>query len=243
MRERQGAGGAWATSGKLRVGQDLGVNLQAKFEELNYYTIQFNLLIAAGKDPDQLVKPLAEINWITKGVKVRRLVSIVNGLAVSGNAETCNLKMYDWGALSLGSYEYDVSAQITKGGSRAVNTNLPPQLYTNSTNSPDDPLPRNNLSSSILLASGGGVYRHLVPPDCGIQSTWFSARAQAAGNVPTGTDLTIQQVSGPGGVLLQAYDANSKDLWIPLASNATEVRYLNNSAFNIIITPIWGIEG
>lgn len=237
---------AWSASGDLLVGGSEGYTLQADFDTPDVYTIQFSITPPRSNEvgPSQLIKPQADIFWSVEGNFVRRIVSVVEGNAISGAGQGVKVKVYDWGAVAdpftFPTVRYQVSTQVVRG-TRAANTNLPPVLNTIS--NAGDPNVRINFSSAILL-NPGGTYTHLVLPHAGIQAVYFEARTNNPVDPPLQqNDLIVEQAVALIGTPMATYNYEAHGRWIPLYAGTTEVRYTNNGPVPLLVAPLWGVEG
>lgn len=230
----------WQGSGNLLVGSTTqDVTFQADFrEKVGYYTVQFNLAVPAGTDPNQVIIPRAELTWSVEGGSfVRRLVNLGLGNAISGTGQAVRVRMFDYSTLSVpGPIEYFVSAQVTPG-TRPNGMRAP--IFTSRTNGAD--LDARGLPSSfgMLAASTATV---AIPQNAGINSMLVNARTFD----PTDPPLTQQSLHftiQTGSVNLDGWNYDACGLWFPVAPSATALFVENASAANVLITPTWGVEG
>lgn len=219
----------WSASGNLIGFRSNAVTLQARFKRIDSYTIQFGL---SGVSTAVYIQTLAEIFWRVEGNEVRRLISVLNGSAISGTAEGVRIKITDFtGVLGVGS-TYVASCQITPGLRGA--SSQPPFLEI------DNNLSRGS-SPRQLVAGGGGSTNFNVPQDAGINSVLISFASVTPGTTIPDGDVSITQIVGA--VTTKSYDGAIKGLWIPLSPGCTDILVTNANAIDIAVTMSWGVEG
>lgn len=251
--------GGWSRSGELQVGGptfggDPGVNLQVDFygykvDDLGHtktdprqrpasiYTVEINVdtLRIPRNDPDLLasphvhVNPIATIDFSTEGNTVRREVSCVNGVSISGVCDHINVLVRDFStdsaldAVAPGTdLSYTVAILVTPGTRPARHS--PPYLAT-------------SVSGSLAAATvaGGGTTLIAIPPDAGaITICAFS----------NGDGIPVIEQRDFGGAVLAAYDPSFPE-FVPLIPQAQSIALRNTGAAltNEQMTVIFGIDG
>lgn len=210
---------AWSRVGTLVTTQGKPnrriVSLSKTFPHPGTYTLQFHLKPA---DPDshQIIECEAVITWGAGGNTVRRVVTVVDGLSITGIADSVRVVMRDVSSV-LGSSgdKYVVSVQIAPG---TRPTTQPPLLYP-------------PLSSNPQTVAAGGSADFNVPQDSGCISVCViagnaSAVAPAA-SIPEQEACVIQSIIGFG-VILKKYDARMFE-FVPLSPGCRVVRFSNLS--------------
>lgn len=222
----------WSNSGKLHPGSTKGVKLQKKFPEENVYTIQFAVTgLATGAIPNIV----ADIRWTVAGNFVKRRVSVLNGMALTGTAGAVDVVVRD-ASLSPSAREYTVTIMVARG---ARGESMQPPIY-----------------SPIITASGGaqGIGSIIVAPssvetftpplDIGVISM-FTTAAWNDLQDPTpinNSDLVVRQFSPSA---LRQYDARNA-IWVPTIPNLTDLNFANNTAApagGAVFSVAFGIEG
>lgn len=231
----------WQGAGDLLVGSTTqDVTFQADFrEKVGYYTVQFNLSIPSGVDPDQLILPRAELTWSVEGGSfVRRLVNLGLGNAISGTGQAVRVRMFDYSILSPGPtpISYFVSAQVTPG--TRPNGVHPPILTSRTLGTDLDA--RGQQASFGILA--GGTATVAIPQNAGINALIVNARTFNPADPPL-TQQSIHFTVQAGTSNLDGWNYDGCNIWYPVAPAATELFIENASAANVLITPTWGIEG
>jgi hypothetical protein len=213
----------WAQSGPLVTqSKEPAVYLQARFDLPGVYTVQFGVNAPPGAPFAYQLE--GEILWIVNGNPIRRVVSPMHGMSVTGWADTVRVTLRDASipTLEAESNEY-VGVINTAPGPRPAQSQPPtlrawPQAQTL------------GASASVEIP---------VPAHSGVISFRLSV-SNVVGSAPalvtfTDTNSTIYDqvpvVAGPS-------------LFIPIPSGATEVVIQNTDTANpIIVSGLWGIDG
>ena len=218
----------WSASGTLLCGGNKGVVLAANLKTTTAYTLQFYTSgIAAGVTN---TFTLAEITWSVKGNSVRRLVSVINGMAVSGMGEGVNVKIYDWSNAGLTPSTYVASVLLAPG---VRGTSQRPFLEI------DNDFVRGSLPSQNVGALGTGTLN--VPLDAGVNSVLLSAGVGSFTAIADDNVVFLQATASNQTLKQMTY--KEVGLWIPLSPACTKIIVANNIAKTLIVTPSWGIEG
>lgn len=245
----------WSQTGEMVVGGNAKVTLQADFDVPSYYTVQFNIIPPADlqiPDPLQQLNVYAEITWNVSGNSVRRIISVGDGISISGTGQGCRVKVFDNSTLRTpgATFRYQVTCQISPD-TRASNTNAPPTLWTQPQDDGfelvyADPLSTRNVNVSNVLIAAGNVRAFDVPDDAGVNGMFFQVQnfSNPANGVPDGS-LLIRQRQSESGTLIQSHnDASSRNIWIPIYPSTRIVTYDNVDAADALrVTHVWSVEG
>lgn len=240
----------WSTSGVLGVGDSMvngalavpprpsrRVQLQCSFaRQMQTHTIQFN-----GPDNDNLavvgtgVRTQAEILWSVKGNIVRRVVDVLDGAAVSGEAEAVAVNIYDYSNVAT-ALTYQVAVTVTPGV--RGNSGQPPTLRPLGTRTSDGVV----FPYGVNLVPGN-VVNFAVPPNVGA----ISALIQAINNAGAASLLdpeVIVTCLSPAGNVLTRYGYNLTGTFQPLPANTATISVQNrHAADTVAVNCVLGIEG
>ncbi len=221
----------WSASGKLIGGNtSKSVSMQANFARdrggpgSGLYTVQFfvghefTLAVTERRSTE------AEITWSVEGNYVRRLVSVVNGMSVTGTGQAVKVVISD-SSTSPTAQEYSVSCQVAPGARASIQQ--PPYLF------------RETL---VELVNVGNTATIAVPDNAGIISVYVAAAVTggAAGAVPG--DLLVAQKRGASTVV--TFDPVAPGGWVPLAPGVSALQFLNlNAPAQAEFSTFFGIDG
>lgn len=220
----------WQQSGVLTTGRpDKRVSMQADFQpEAGYYTIQF------GVDAPEATVPsydaIAEITWSVEGATIRRVVSVANGVTVSGPGQAVRVVVYDQSlnASIFGYNDYTVTIAVSPG--TRPSAGRPPILQARWTS---------GLPSVAPIAIAGSATLD-IPQDSGVGSVELLLSA-VAGIFPI---IARVQHFVPGGTIQKLYMITEEtDGFIAIAPGSTQVTVYNESVSAIYCTATWGIDG
>lgn len=264
-----GERGGWSASGKLlNSGTAIGNNvpLQVDFgQQLNKraelarefhlnptlsdlpaknYTVQFavgNLSVTGGE-----INPIAEISWAVAGNTVKRLVSVTNGMSVTGVGEAIKVVVYDatdQTAPAPTACTYDVEITVAPGSRPSEQQ---PATYT--TYLASDPFfgAQVPLLGMTFISPNSSIIVP-VPQGIGIISTFATAVVSSSNGVtiPQGTALVEQ--NGFGGVT-RIYDTQTTNGWVPILPQIQIIVLINGfpvapGSPTIAFSLMWGIDG
>lgn len=210
------------------------IQLQCSFDrQMQTHTIQFN-------GPDNFaigaigaVMPEAEIIWSVEGVSIRRVVSISDGLSISGEAQSVTVNMYDQSF--DGPERYTVGCTVAPGV--RGDTQQPPLLRVNTT-----------VAGGVQFPFGVGLAAAasadwLLPPNVGAVSSFMTVRGAAPPAAPlVENEVEITHFNG-GLVPVKFYGLSGCFKYIPLFGGTRLVRITNRSATAIAVAHHFGIEG
>lgn len=237
----------WSVSGTLGVGEnpfDLlpgpprrQVQLSCSFaRQMQTHTIQFN-----GPDNNNLqvtgtgVRTQAEILWSVGGNVVRRVIDVLDGSAISGEAEGVGINIYDYSSVGT-NLTYQVACTVAPGV--RADSGQPPTLR---------PVGR-RTSDGLLFPYGanltpGNVINYTVPPNVGA----ISALIQAINTVGVATLLgpeLIVTCLAPAGNILTRYGFTNTGTFQPLPANTAVISVQNrHAADTVMVNCVLGIEG
>jgi hypothetical protein len=242
----------WSVSGILGVGDSYDgptnvlsvpprprrqVQLQCSFaRQMQTHTIQFN-----GPDNDNLlivgsgVRTQAEILWAVQGNVVRRVVDVLDGTAVSGEAEAVAVNIYDYSNVAT-NLTYQVAVTVTPGV--RGNSQQAPTLRPLGTRASDGTV--FTYGCNLVPAN---VVNYAVPPNVGA----ISALVQAINNAGAASLLDpelIVSCLAPSGSALARYGYNLTGTFQPLPANTATISVQNRHAADTVnVNCVLGIEG
>jgi hypothetical protein len=235
----------WSSGGKLEVGANVtgfgnvtgksdAVGLAVNFKHPNTYTLQFFTDALQHPNPSgTAIQTLAEIIWSVSGNSVRRLISLINGTALSGSGEGVTVKIYDWSANALVKSLYSVGVLLAPG--IRGNFSQPPYLEI------DNDFVRGNPVFTTIAAAGSAIFQ--IPQNAGVNSVWFSVLTNGGFVAIAPQNMQFIQRS-PLGALTKGGDYEAiTNKWWPVSPGAKDIRVFNNTANSVDVTPSWGIEG
>lgn len=221
---------SWSVTGELTcLNTDIQRSMQVDFVEPGSYTVQFNKQ-PIDPQPNPLIPvPIeseATIQWKVAGNIQQRIISLNDGVSISGNADGVIVTMRDTSQdASLVGVRYQVTATVNKGV-RPYGNN-PPVLY------------RPNGVFSVL---GGAILTRPVPQNAGITSVQVLIGSNSGGVFPPIPDNNVQVIQQAGVNLMKIYDPRYFD-WVTLAPGATDVVISNHGAGDIFVAVAWGVDG
>ena len=194
---------SWSQSGTLQQGKGANIPVQAQFIEPSAYTVQFafdDSAVVTGQARAQ-----AEIDWSVDGNTVRRVVSIGNGVSVSGFGQAVSVVMRDLGQGGNGD-PYLVTCNINPG--TRPSQNQPPFL---------------EVYNEDGFAAPGDDFIVQVPKNVGAISVFIPIYTITP---PVGEQEVLITQEIPGTVL-KGYDPFKFPGFIPLSPNTDFVRITN----------------
>lgn len=239
----------WSSSGSLIIGDaGGGISMQVQMDEAGYFTLQYDIDLpqpgVGGIDPAQLILPRAEVIWTTAGNKVRRLINVGKGSAISGAGNNVVSRLTDYSVLTgvtPANTPYAVSQQCALGV-RPTNPDKPPILntFTNIANTDGDV--RGSAGHYVVVA--GGSRDIIIPRDAGVVSFYSDFRVGlGGGSIVSEEGINSITFTSAGATILDSFNKTGFNAWHPLHPAAGVIRFLNFEAFNIEVNVIWGIEG
>jgi hypothetical protein len=226
---------AKSATGQLVSRGNSVVSIQDDFDcAAQNFTAQFFVAARASVTGGALgdITPVAEILWNIGGNTQRRLVSVYDGVAVTGVAEHFTIKVTDQTDPADGTNQtrYDITITAARGvrGSSA----LPPTLQQYITNAGLTKLGTFNLGPAANLTVP-------IPQDAGVSSVMVTAAS--IGVALTTVDFDFVQ-SSPAGALKRYFPLLYE--FVPISPQADRLIFSNLTVGTTIEFSItWGIDG
>ena len=241
----------WSVGGILGVGDSFNgpanilsvppnprrkVQLQCSFDrQMQTHTIQFN-----GPDNNNLqvigtgVRTQAEILWTVEGNIVRRVVDVLDGTAVSGEAQGVAINIYDYSNVAT-NLTYQVACTVAPGV--RGDSGQPPTLRPLGTRASDGVV--FTYGCNLVAAN---VVNYDVPPNVGAISACIQAINDAGAAALLDPEVIISCLS-PAGNVLTRYGNKLTGTFQPLPANTATISVRNRSADTINVNCVLGIEG
>lgn len=185
------------------------IRFQAKFAKASMHTLQFTVL-----DPNltnmvnnEIIRAQALVTWSLGGQNILRRVDCVNGLSISGEAESVDVKITDRSVISnvpgrvINAYTVQV---VAAEGTRPAEEQ-PPQF----------------TGDTVNLGPVGGS--SIEVPE-GAISAWVTIAPQTLGPILIPSDHIVRQTTR-GGVTLRAYSPLQVNGFVPLANGCTRLAF------------------
>lgn len=205
------------------------VRFQTKFATPGMHTLQFTVL-----DPNitnlvnnEIIRAQALITWSLGGQNILRRVDCVNGLSISGEAQSVDVKVTD----------------------RSVLTNVPGrvlnpytvQIVASQGTRPAEEQPPQFTGTTVLLGAGGGS---AIDVPEGAISAWVFIAPQVLGAILIPSDHIVRQTARSG-ITLRAYSPLQVNGFIPLANGCTRIAFEQSAlqAANVQYFTAFGIDG
>ncbi len=219
---------------RLNATPPAGLQLQVQFEhQMQTHTVQFN-------GPDNLAVGAiggviceAEILWSVEGVTVRRVVTVADGVAVSGEAQSVTVNIYDQ-SFDRG-IRYNVGCTVAPG--LRGDTQQPPTLVVPVVTAAGASFP-----FGISIAPGVTV-RFPLPQNVGAISSYAVVSSAAPPGAPLADNSVLITHRNGGGVPIQFYGFTGCFKYVPLFSTTTSVEFTNQHTSNVLLSHHYGIEG
>lgn len=234
----------WKNRGTLIANGNLSTSVAMTIDlsdQIQTHTVQFdgfNNDLNIGALPSITAVAQAEVLWSVGGVEIRRLVSVIDGLSISGAAQavTVNIRDVTLNNINLPAATYSVGMTVVPG--LRANTGQPPILRVNGTN---------EAGTEFQFFGGAAPGERcdwIVPSNAGVNSFFVIARLTgAAGADMADTDLSIELDSINTGDMMR-FDASSRNLWLPIFGGVRRIRVVNNHATRSMnLCVILGIDG
>jgi hypothetical protein len=224
----------WQANGLLKTGNPVGaVQLQAQFnQQMQTHTIQFNGADNNLTGPVNALRTEAEIIWNVEGQPIRRVVSVLDGMAISGVAQGVWVNVRDVTPPNgVGEITYQVGLTVAPGV--RGNTGQPPTLRLQSDAASGD---------STNLAPGA-TGNWLIPAGVGALSAYITAFPTPGSAPLADNDISILFRSANGTNQMHL----GKDgcfRYIPFTNQVQIIRIKNERAVgDVFFTCLAGIEG
>ena len=228
-RHAEGKSGGWSTTADMITQQAKAVTWQANFPESKYYTLQFgveppNQPTAAGR----VWATIATILWKVEGNSVQRMVSVNNGVSISGTGQAMTVLLNDV-TPDVGQPKgipYKIGIQVSPG--TRPSQNQPAVLALQS-----------QADQSLAPAS---TETYLIPQNAGVISVEVVATS-FDGGTETVPALEVRFISAAA--TFKSFSINNNySGFIPVPPGATDISISNTSATDTAFTTVsWGIDG
>lgn len=239
----------WSAVGTLTTRTDANpnpdgaVHLQVDFGEKNseYYTLQFSILPPPFVGEESIgIKGKAELLWTVEGNFIRRVVSVSNGQSISGLGQAVSIKITDdsFNPNDNPAVQYGVSVQVTRGTRPAYGNSQPP-LFSVMEGIYQAQIGPPNPDAPVTVAAGSDL-AIAVPPDCGINCFLLMIKVDGVAGIDD-ESVRVEQTSA--GIIMAETSLRMANDWQPLMPGATTIVITNSSASDIIVTPLFGVEG
>ncbi len=220
----------WAQSGPLYTnawtrpgsGNQAVKCMVEKFDRASIYTVQIGLNVGDGGFP---VQAEAEVIWSINGTPIRRVVSVSQGVSITGVTESARIAVYDATPIVMdgqANVEYIALINIAPGPRAA--TTLPPFLRA--------------YEAALTLAAAQPTLL-MVPGNAGVVGFRLSVSAVGA----SGATVQMADISG---TIYDQYVVNpgENSIFVPLAPGTDRLVITNDDSANpITITGQWAIDG
>jgi len=205
------------------------IRFQAKFAKASMHTLQFTVL-----DPNltnlvnnEIIRAQALITWSLGGQNILRRVDCVNGLSISGEAQSVDVKITDRSILSVvpGRVIQPYTVQVVAAEGTRPAEEQPPQF----------------TGDTVTLGPVGGSAIN-VPE--GAISAWVVVAPQVLGAILIPSDHIVRQTTR-GGVTLRAYSPLQVNGFVPLANGCTRLTFEQGALqpANVQYFTAFGIDG
>lgn len=229
-------------------------NLQAEFQHLTYYTIQFSISLlsittyVALEFPQQpgSLRGIAEIHWTVKGNHHVRRIHVTNGSVISGSGESVWVKFIDQSDIPEGEFNVIGTFVATVSivtGTRPNAANSQPPMFLQETAFITSVV--GGVEIGLPAAAGAGViFQVEVPDDHGINAFMINVSRPPPDNatVILINDVVITQ-EGPSGTIVALWGGEMTNKFVPLFPGTTLVSMQNVSAVDLTFGMVWGVEG
>ncbi len=248
-----GERGGWSASNKiLNNGQSQGNNvpLQVDFGQQLAKRAglaeEFNLNPTLSDLPAKnYTVQFGEISWAVAGITIRRLVSVTNGLSVTGVGEAIKVVVYDatdQTAPAPAACTYDVEITVAPGSRPSEQQPASFTPYIDSDPSFGANIP--TLGSTIITPNT--TIFVTIPQNAGVISLYTTVAVTSGFGIiiPQGTALIQQRAIGNSVRLYDALDMS----WVPIIPQAQTIGLQNTfpvapGSPNLVFTLTFGIDG
>lgn len=228
----------WSQSGNLFIKQSQqGVSLQAQMEAANVFTVQFGLGQPQSATP-VFRKPMADISWSVAGNTIRRRVDVIDGLSFSGVGVHPKVRLFDGldPSIGLGMDGVIYTGSISVAPGSRPSQNQPPVLAPETCTVGVGPAALYFRERTVPTMTS---IIFPVPTDAGCISVNIGAVRNAFAGAIDATNFLIRQVDTAG--ILRSYI--ERDVFIPLSPGTSSIQVFNQSADNMMISCLFGIDG
>jgi hypothetical protein len=235
MKSRTG----WSGGGPLTIngGPNVQATAQADFpkKEGAMHTVQFQVSpptppLVGAKSLDGTYAAYAMIQWSVNGVQINRVISVVNGMSISGVGESVKIFVVDATPVSSNQtpgliYTVDITIAV---GSRPSNTN-PPYWA---------PVPY----FALFIATAGPVITIPIPQNIGANSLFIQMVYLSGAGIPEPSQAVVV-IQNQAGVNLATYNPSDYTDFVPLPPQAALIVFSNPGTGDASFNYMLGIDG
>jgi len=226
----------WSVNNILTTGVATGqVQLQCSFtRQMQTHTVQFdgldNSIAVAG---GAIIRTQAEVLWSVQGNVVRRLVDVIDGASISGNAEAVTVNIRDL-TTTAARVDYRVGCTVTPG--LRANIQQPPLVRPSA-------LRNDGVTSDVdINIAAGASASWTIPPNCGAVSSYVAAISTTPASPFLDSEILIAALTVNGATVMR-YGASGLQRYVPLPFAAQRIAVANLSAQPMNVSCFIGIEG
>ena len=197
---KPGASGGWASTANMKTGAADIVRNQCDFDKSEYYTVQLGVEPPILGSSFNIFSCLATISFKVEGNFVTRVISVTNGVSISGTAQAININLQD-NTPVLGqplNQPYKVGMQVVPG--TRPTQNRPPILVF--------------LSQSDFTVAPTTTTTILIPNNAGVISMEFTGLTESTPN--SAPNAVIQFFSPAQGFKSYLIDNTNYQGFIPV---------------------------
>lgn len=227
------SGYGYSATEKIRPGIGKAFPMQFALERAEMTTVQFGLQLPPGSVGGTIkYQAEGEITWSVAGNRTRRLVTIADGMCISGPAEHVNVQITDASeALTEAGFTLasDYIANVTVAPGSRPSMQQPPYYED-----PDGPY--------SVVAGASQVVQ--IPVNIGVVSVYVTVATTVAAAPIAQNAVLVQHASSIAANIWKSYDPRDYE-WVPLSPGASELRLLTLAAAPtpLLFTVIYGIDG
>lgn len=219
----------WSASGTLtRLETSKSVSLQVVFPDSGPYTVQFFLSpqeAQVGSGNPTTCE--ATLEWSVEGNTIRRVVTVTDGLSISGTGQGVRVVAKDTTTSGGGTTAADYTVVIAVAPGTRPGTQIAPTLL--------------RLAQTVNIPNAGNV-SVAIPDSVGISAVCVMISSGPAGSAPIPDQSVQAQHSNAAATTFMTYDPRTFQ-WVPLTPGATAIRLTNINAFVVTATIIFEIDG
>jgi len=219
-----------SVTGTLISKQNGKFQLQESFHEApGNYTAQF----LVSKQLGALVTPVAQILWSAGGNTSPRLVSVFDGLAITGFCEHVTINVSDvTDPIEVAPpSQYDVTVLVGRGVRASISQPPIYQTYITFNGA--------TILGAIFLTAGS-TFDIVMPQNAGVNSVMVTASIIPVAGIITAADCVVEQHTVTRAV--KNYFPNDYD-FVPISPQVSFIRLKNLSGVDIELSITWGIDG
>lgn len=220
----------WASTTPMNTDGSLngGVALAIAFPKAGMYTLQFAIQNYVFNPLGNFSSPNCQalITWTVRGISMRRLVSVTDGVSIQGNAEAVSVQLTDVSQDTAGNGSAYTVAMTVVEGMRA--NSLPVRLA-------------NDVQMRQIPGLGmAGPFA--VPKSVGVTAIYVEVASNVGAAIPENQILLTQRSSGPP-IVGQGQCDPRVFQWIPISPGTDSVVISNGAAGAVNYRLFWAIDG